>query len=301
MGKLVALVLTYNEELHIERCLKNLFKFADRIVVVDSFSTDSTIDILKSHNIEYYQREWKNYSDQYTYGTSLINENDYVFRIDADEYCDKKLVKSILNIKQNLHAFDGYYLNRYMTFIRKKIKYGGVFPVKVLRVYKNGLGSIETRWMDEHISLKENTSSKILQGHLIDDSLKNLSWWIDKHNSYASREAVDIILQNAGENIGTIANNKLNNQASIKRFLKEKIYNKFPKIAGPIIYFLYRYILRLGFLDGYKGFLFHFYQGFWYRLLVNTKLEEVKEYKKQNNMLSEKEAIKNVLSINLKS
>ncbi len=301
MPKLVALILTYNEEAHIKRCISSIKNIVDEIVVVDSFSTDSTTKILKSLNIEYYQNNWKNYASQFVYGASHINQNDYILRIDADEYCDEELLYSIETIKTRIDKFDGYYVNRWMTFIRSPISFGGVFPTEMLRIYKNSSGTIESRWMDEHIVLNAKTAStQRLKGKLIDDSLKSLSWWINKHNGYASREAVDVLLQKYGFEVDSIAKKSLSSEAGFKRFLKESVYNHLPFFVGPTLYFCYRYFVRLGFLDGVAGFNFHFFQGFWYRFLVNSKVSEVENFMKHNNV-ELIEAINEILAINLNS
>ena len=290
--------MTYNEEAHIGRCVSSIKNVVDKIVVVDSFSTDGTTQILTSLNIDYYQNSWKNYADQFAYGASHIDQYDYIFRIDADEYCDEELLRSIKAIKANIDEFDGYYIERFMTFMRSPISFGGVFPSEVLRIYKNSSGKIESRWMDEHIVLKANTASKKVKGKLIDDSLKSLSWWISKHNGYASREAVDVLMQKHGLEIDSIADKGISSEASFKRFLKESVYNRLPLFVGPALYFFYRYFLRLGFLDGAAGFQFHFYQGFWYRLLVNSKVSEVEKFMACNNAQLF-EAINEILAINL--
>ena len=290
--------MTYNEEAHIGRCVSSIKNVVDKIVVVDSFSTDGTTQALTTLGIDYHQNSWKNYADQFAYGARHIDQYDYILRIDADEYCDEELLRSIKAIKANIDEFDGYYIERFMTFMRSPISFGGVFPSEVLRIYKNSSGKIESRWMDEHIVLKANTASKKIKGKLIDDSLKSLSWWISKHNGYASREAVDVLMQKHGLEIDSIADKGISSEASFKRFLKESVYNRLPLFVGPALYFFYRYFLRLGFLDGAAGFQFHFYQGFWYRLLVNSKVSEVEKFMACNNAQLF-EAINEILAINL--
>jgi hypothetical protein len=133
---------------------------------------------------------------------------------------------------------------------------------------------------------------------LIYDSLKPLSWWINKHNGYASREALDVLLQKHGFEVDSIAKKSLLSEAAFKKFLKESVYNHLPLIVGPTLYFCYRYFVRLGFLDGVAGFNFHFFQGFWYRLLVNSKVSEVESFMTRNNVHLF-EAINEILAINI--
>ena len=175
-----------------------------------------------------------------------------------------------------------------MTFMRKKIRRGGLFPVNVIRIYRNRSGQIESRWMDEHISVGCDVKVDGLEGELVDDSKKSLSWWVDKHNAYASREAVDILLAKHGYEVGSVASWDFSDQASIKRTIKEKFYNRSPAGLRALIYFLYRYFIRFGFLDGSRGLFFHVLQGFWYRFLVDCKVLEVESLQKREGCALEK-------------
>jgi glycosyltransferase involved in cell wall biosynthesis len=277
MKKIVALVLTKNEEVHLERCLSNVKDIVDDFLIVDSFSTDRTIEIAKKFTDNIIQNEWVNYAMQFNYGLRCLpSDVGWVLRIDADEFVDDKLKRDFRKtLKLAPRNVSGFLVDRRMTFMRKKIKFGGVFPVEVLRIFRPENGFCEERWMDEHIVVTGSVSK--IKGEVVDDNLKNLSWWIDKHNSYASREAVDLlntefnILKNSSKAI-----NSLNRQASRKRFLKVYLFSKIPLGFRSFLYFSYRYFLMFGFLDGKRGFYFHFLQGFWYRCLVDAKVEEIK-------------------------
>ena len=152
--------------------------------------------------------------------------------------------------------------------------------------------------MDEHIILTDGETAKI-KGKITDNNLKPLSWWINKHNHYASREAVDLL--NLEYNFlphETIADLKLGQQSTSKRWVKEHIYAKLPKGFRAWIYFIYRYVFRLGFLDGARGAQFHILQGFWYRYLVDAKISEVKTHMRRTGR-SPIQAINDILDIDL--
>ena len=178
---------------------------------------------------------------------------------------------------------DGITLSRRIKFQGRLIKYGGVFPVRVLRLFRLGRGRCEQRWMDEHIEVKGKVQD--WGGDLIDDNLNSLTWWINKHNKYASCEAVEL-LNLEYQFIARNSDNqfKRSNQASKKRWIKDALYSKMPTGIRAAVYFLYRYIFRFGFMDGYHGFSFHFFQAFWYRYLVDAKVKEVKSYMKINSV-----------------
>jgi glycosyltransferase involved in cell wall biosynthesis len=275
--------------------LTSLDGIADSIVVIDSFSSDNTVQIAKDYGARVVQHAFVNQAQQFNWAlTQLDNNTNWVLRIDADEYLTSGLnqeIKSKLsNIKSNIN---GIYCNRRMSFQGRIIKYGGVFPVQVLRLFKFGYGECENRWMDEHIKVIGET--EYLQGEIIDDNLNSLTWWTEKHNNYATREAVDLLnLEYNFNDYDSIASFQLGKKIETKRWVKEVIYMHLPSGIRAFLYFIYRYIVCFGFLDGKAGANFHFLQGFWYRYLVDAKVGEVKIYMKRHNTSIE-EAIGNVL------
>lgn len=277
--KLVAVILTLNEELHLARCIDSLNGVADEIVVADCFSTDATLEIAQARGARVIQREWVNYATQFNWAlTQLAGDTDWVLRIDADEYLTPQLLDEIRTRLPGVGPeIDGIYCSRRMTFQGKLIRHGGVFPVRVLRLFRRGRGQCENRWMDEHIKVSGPTVD--FTGELIDDNLNNLTWWITKHNHYASREAVDLLnLEYGFMPHDSVAGLRGGSQAAVKRWVKEVVYVRMPPGFRAFAYFFYRYVIRLGFLDGRAGTAFHFLQGFWYRYLVDAKVVEVRRH-----------------------
>ena len=297
--RLSIVVLTKNEEIHLERCLRSVNKLAQEIVVVDCGSTDRTFEIAKNYGAKFVHNVWINYSSQFKFGVANVSSScDWVMRLDADEYLTERLQNSIRDFLCD-PAPDvlGAYFPRRMAFMGRLIKHGGIFPAYMLRLFRNGRGEIEDRWMDEHIKVEGKTV--VLEGELIDDNLNSLTWWTEKHNKYASREAVDMLnLEFVFMKRDSVASVKGGSQAGLKRWVKEKIYALLPTGLRALAYFLYRYLVRLGFLDGREGTMFHLLQGFWYRYLVDCKVHEVKEYMSKNQV-DVKVAIKNVLDIDV--
>ena len=293
-----AVILTFNEEKHLARCLASLEGVVNNIFVIDCFSTDATVEIAEKNNAKVLQREWINYATQFNWALTQICDSDWVLRIDADEIVSPNLADQIkLKLPTVSEQVNGIYVNRRMTFIGNDIRYGGVFPIQVLRFFRHGYGECENRWMDEHIKVRGDTLR--IDGEIIDDNLNSLTWWTDKHNKYASREAIDLL--NLEFNFiahDTVAELKKGNQAGLKRWLKEKVYARLPLGFRSFIYFLYRYIFRLGFLDGQPGLAFHFLQGFWYRYLVDAKVIEVKQHYEKYGVSIE-DSIECVLNVKL--
>ena len=299
--KLTVIILTFNEERHLARCIASVQAIASEIIVADCFSTDATLDIARAHNARVIQRQWLNYATQFNWAlTQLDADTDWVLRIDADEVLTPALVAEMQSRLPTIRPeIDGVYCGRRMTFQGRLIRHGGVFPVRVLRLFRAGRGQCENRWMDEHIKVAGPTLD--LQGEIIDDNLQSLTWWTAKHNSYASREAVDLLnLEYHFMPHDSVARLRGGKQAGVKRWLKEQVYARLPGGFRAFAYFCYRYVIRLGFLDGQAGTAFHFLQGFWYRYLVDAKVAEVKRYIAASGC-NVVEAIERVLEIRLKA
>lgn len=281
MSNISVVILTYNEEIHIERCIRSLLPISDEIFVVDSFSTDKTVEICESLGAKVYKNPWKNYADQFQWGLDNCPiKTEWVMRMDADEYIESDLIDEInTELFKVPKDINGLYIRRKYIFLEKWIKHGATYPLNLLRIWRTGKGRIESRWMDEHIVLEGEAKTGQLVGHIVDHNLNNTRWWVDKHNKYADREMIDILdkkYQLFSNDDSLKADNKLT-QAKIVRIIKEKVYNGLPIFVRPLLYFLYRYFLRLGFLDGTSGFAFHFMQGYWYRSLVDLRVYEAEK------------------------
>ena len=298
--KLTVLVLTFNEELHLARCLQSILPLTNDIVVVDCFSQDQTVAIAKQYGARVLERAWENnHSTQVNWAlTQLPADTEWVMRIDADEYLTSELITQIKEVLPTLALnIEGVSCIRKMVFQGKLIEHGGVGANRVLRIFRYGKGQSEARWMDEHIKIGGRSVN--LSGILIDDNLRPLSWWIEKHNNYSSREAVDLLnLKYRFSGTNSVASLKSSTSIGAKRWIKENIYAKLPGGLRAWTYYVWRYILMMGFLDGAKGAQFHFLQALWYRSLVDAKVAEVERYM-TNHKVDPTVAIQKVLGISL--
>jgi len=296
---LTLVMLTLNEERHIRRALDSVSGIADRILVVDSGSTDRTCEIGREMGARVVRNPWVNYATQFNWALDqLPPDTEWVLRLDADEIVMPQL-KAEITAKLDVLGPDtaGVYVSRRIAFLGRPIRWGGVFPVRVLRLFRYAQARCENRWMDEHIRVDGPTAE--FQGEILDDNLNSLGWWTDKHNAYASREVVDLLnLEFGFMRHETVADLRGGQQAGVKRWLKENLYALLPGGVRAAAYFLYRYVLRLGFLDGREGAAFHVLQGFWYRFLVDAKLAEVRRYMKRHDV-DAASAIDRVLGIKI--
>jgi hypothetical protein len=208
------------------------------------------------------------------YAEEVANINTkWILRIDADERLTEdssKELEELCNANDDTNV-NGIIVRFKVNFMGKDLKHGGIYPIRVLRVYKNGKGHIEERNMDEHIILTEGRSVEMKNDSLHCD-YNNLGVWIDKHNKYSTREAEDYFKSLQEREDGS----KLRGNAKIKRFVKFGIYYKLPMGMRAYLYYFYRYYLKFGFLDGKEGKIFAFMQAYWYRFLVDAKIYEKK-------------------------
>lgn len=279
MLDLSVIILTYNEELHIRRCLENVASIAKDIYIIDSFSTDKTLDIAKEYpSVHILQNKWENnYAQQFNWGLEHSNiSTEWVLRLDADEYLLPELVEELQKKLPTLpEDVTGIIFNRRHIFMGKWMR-RGIYPVKLLRAFRYGKGMCEQRLMDEHIQLTEGRAVEF-EHDFCDHNLNNLSWFCHKHVNYAIREAVDLLdmeldLTGAAESDN---DKEISPQALAKRMKKHK-YARQPLFWRSFAYFCYRYFLKGACLDGKVGFIWTFLQGWWYRTLVDAKVYEIK-------------------------
>ena len=278
---IAVMILTYNESIHLARALRHIEALAREVFVIDSYSTDDTVEIARSFGAEVLQHPFQNQARQFQWAMDNVPVTaQWVMRLDADEIIEADLCREIVARLPSLPPdVTGIYLNRKTIFQGRFIRHGGRYPLMLLRAWRRGKARMEDRWMDEHIYLLEGRSVAF-SGGFADDNLNDLAYFTEKHNNYASREALDVV--NRRLNLwelepGVLAGESGKRQAGIKRLMKEKVFNRMPFQLSALTYFLYRYIVRLGFLDGSEGLVYHVLQGFWYRFLVGAKVREIEK------------------------
>lgn len=272
-------VLTYNEELHIERCIRSLLPYAKDVWVIDSFSTDRTVDLAEELGAKVVKHPFENQAQQFNWAICNCDiQGEWIWRVDADEYISDELGKKVEEVIASCDDdVNGIYVNKAIVFKGRKLKHGGWYPAPQIKVIRKGFGESENKVMDEHLII---TSGQTIRVHAdqTDENLHDLTWWTDKHNRYASREALNMLLMQFGLDADAegVAARLLGNDAERKRWFKVR-YARMPLFLRPFLYFLFRYVLKLGFLDGREGFIWHVLQGFWYRFLVDAKIYEMKQ------------------------
>lgn len=265
-------ILTSNEEIHIERLLKNIAPIAKSIYIIDSLSTDRTLEIAQEFkNIYCIQHEWPgNQATQFNWALDNIDiKTKWIMRLDADEYLSQDLIdrlrRDLPSLPEEVSAIS---LRLQHNFLGKKLK-GGTGNVYITRIFRNGKAAYEERLMDERFVVFEGETVR-WDEPFVDDNLNDLTWWTTKHNGYATREAMALLDEEFG-----LSNLELD--SSSKSNKKKSIYLRLPLFWRSFSYFIYRYFFRGGFLEGKRGFIWCFLQGWWYRTLVDAKIYEVKK------------------------
>ncbi len=281
MTDITAIILTKNEEVNIERCIRSIENVADRICVVDSGSTDRTVEIARELGAEIYEHPFKHYAAQFNWAVENVNlTTKWVYRIDADECVTPELAKEIVDECRKHHDDDvnGFLMKHKLYFLGRYLTHGGAYPFLKITVYKPEFGAFEDRAMGEHVVLSEGRCLQFKNDCLHYDC-KNLNAFIDKHNWYATREVQDYFDRQA----------KLNQQSELYELaentkkLRDGFYYKLPKFFRARLYYWYRYYVKMGFLDGTPGRVYAFIQAYMYRYIVDAKLYEAEINKEQGS------------------
>lgn len=266
-----AIVLTYNEERNLPDCLTSLSGWTARVFVVDSGSTDRTTAIARelgatvvSHRFEHYgaQRNWAL--------DTLPIDTPWVLNVDADERVTPELRASIAGaVERDDQAVLGYLVSRRTMFMGRWIRHGGHYPAWHLRLFRTGVGRCEERLYDQHFHVPGRVER--LPGDLVDTLTPDVATFVRRHVRWAELEANE---QESAIATGRVPARLRSGNAIERRRWLRNAYNRLPLFVRPVLYFLYRYVLRLGVLDGREGLVFHFLQGFWYRMMVDALLFE---------------------------
>lgn len=285
MVPLTVVILTKDEEVNIAQALQSVIGWAHDIFILDSGSIDRTCEIAKSFGARVFYRQFDNYANQRNYAIQKLPiETEWMLFLDADEYLSEKLKFEIFEVLSKKEtSVDGYYIKYRFYFMGKWIKYGGYYPTYILRLFRRSKASI-SREMNEHVYVEGFTEN--LKNDFIHNDLKGFSFWLNKHIYYAALEAKELMKSkkmNEFKNEVSFAN-FWGSQAQRKRWVREHIWNKMmPPLVRPFIYFVYRYIFRLGFLDGRVGLVFHLLHGLFYPLIIDVKYLELKRNDAKEN------------------
>ncbi len=287
---LTTIILTFNSQSSIDRVIEACQPLSTRVLVVDSYSSDTTPDQVRSHGCEWVQHEFENYSLQRNWAQAYadLDPESWVLHLDSDEVLSPELAQSMrVGLADPNPEIDGFLIQRLSYFLGKPLRYGYINPSWHLRLYRAGQGFCEDRLYDQHFVVPGPTQR--LSGLLLDLQEVSLEKWIGSHNRWSTAEAEQVRQQlvrlrsrstpepqetSEVEPDRRLPETWTGDQRMRRRWLKNHLYYQSPPFLRAFLFFLYSYILRLGFLDGRVGLIYNVLQVFWFRFLVDAKLAE---------------------------
>lgn len=279
------LILAYNEELHLPRLLSSIEDLNAAVYLLDSGSSDETLKIATRYGAQVKQHPFVNHPQQWHHALTIFDiQTPWVIGLDADQVISPELKQRLLEFKdQDYPHIDGIYFNRKNYFKGKWIKHGGFYPFYLLKMFRYAKGYSDLNEQMDHRFIVQGKTAIWKDGYLVEENLKenSISFWIDKHNIYSgllAKEEVERRLLLRTQAVRPLFWGTPDQRTA---WLK-KLWWQMPLFIRPVLYFTYRYIFRLGILDGYQGLIFHFLQGFWFRLIVDVKIKEITQVHEQH-------------------
>lgn len=275
-AQLSVFVLTRNEEQNLEACLQSLIGWCSDIHLVDSFSSDGTLEIAARYGVKVHQHAFEGHTKQRAWALqNLPFRNAWVFALDADHRVTPELQKELVEVfGRQPEGVDGFFVKRRQIFRGRWIRFGGYYPKYQLKLFKHTNAYLDDHEFDYRFYVNGKT------GKLKHDILEanqnewRISFFVEKHNKFATEQAIEEIKRKRNEIQYLVKVSPFGNPDQRILWLKTK-WNSLPLYLRPFLLFVYRYFLRFGFLDGKEGFIFHFLQSFWFRLLVDVRREEL--------------------------
>lgn len=269
---LAIILLTHNEESKLPDCLESVAGLGDETFVVDSGSTDRTVEIALAAGATVVEHPFENYAAQRNWAQQhLPIRSQWVLHLDADERPTPELVDEILRtLRQPSVEVDGFLLRRRTVFMGRWIRHGGHYPSYHLRLFRRGKGSCEERRYDQHFIVDGDVAR--MKNDYIDVVMSDLTSWSHRHVGWAKQEAKEM-LDGRGR-ARQVRERLLGSPIERRRWMRVRLYGRAPMFTRALAYWAYRYLFRLGFLDGREGLIFHFLHGFWYRFLVDAMIHE---------------------------
>ena len=283
------IILTFNSADSLPATLASVAALSDDIHIVDSGSTDATLDIARAANAHILNHPFTNYGTQRNWAIdSIAPRYSWQLHLDADERLTPKLRAQILALPEsplvnNLPA-EGFFLPRYLQFMGRLLRHN-LAPTWHMRLFLNGAGRCEQREYDQHFLCSGLTAR--LTHAMIDDIRMPLTEWTHRHNRWADAEVREILRQREARRqsqsspgqpkLDQVQPSLLGNSIQRKRALRA-YYDNFPLFVRPFALFLYRYLLMGGFLDGTEGLIFCILQTLWFRFLIDAKLYEATQF-----------------------
>jgi len=273
--ELACFILTYNEEKNIRRCLESLSGWTKEIFIVDSFSTDRTLEIAREFTDKIFQRPFRVHAEQWGWAVqNLPFSCQWCLALDADQSISGQLREEIESIfsKDIPDEVNGYYLNRRQFFQGRWIRFGGYYPKYMLKLFKIKEVSVDGKELVDN-RFYVNGKKVRLKHDFIEDNRNedDIVFWLEKHLRYIRLKAQEIVAHRQKKGSWLVKPSFFGDPIQ-RVFWMTDFYYSLPLYVRPLLYFIWRYFILLGFLDGPQGFFIHFLQGYWYRLMIDLEI-----------------------------
>ncbi len=285
-------ILTYNEEMHLPRLLQSIASLNAPVFILDSGSTDDTVAIGESFGATFLQHPFENHPKQWDYALRNFDiQTPWVIGLDADHIVTPELLERLTNFRdEDYQGINGIYFNRKNFFKGKWLRHGGYYPFYQLKLIRYDVGYSDLNENMDHRFVVPGQTLVWKDGHILEENLKEnqISFWIAKHNRYSDQVAHEEV-----ERIQQIRSQTVKphfwGSPDERRARLKQLWWQLPRYTRPMLYFIYRMFFQLGILDGRTGVIFHFLQGFWFRLVVDIKIDELLRQQKIEQQASRRQ------------
>lgn len=272
------IILTYNEEMHLPRLLQSIADLNAPVFILDSGSTDSTLAIAGQFGAQTAQHPFVNHPQQWDQALKVFSiQTPWIICLDADQVVSETLKQKLRNFNSEDYAnIDGIYFNRKFVFKSKWIKHGGYYPFYLLKMFRYGVGYSDLNENMDHRFVVPGNTTIWKDGIVLEENFKEnkISFWLDKHNRYS-----DLVAQEEVERMRSMRAQTVKpiffGSPDERTAWRKQLWWKLPRYMRPVLYLTQRMIFQLGFLDGRTGIIYHFLQSFWFRLIVDVKIDEL--------------------------
>jgi glycosyltransferase involved in cell wall biosynthesis len=275
---LTVVVLTFNEESNLPACLASVAELGAQLVVVDSGSTDRTCEVARRHGAAVVQHPFTTHSAQWKWALDHVPiHTPWVLALDADQRVTAELLQELRDLDSPRFAgVAGAFVARRQVFRGRWIRHGGYYPKYLLKLFRRDRVRLSLDDLVDHHFVVDGATTK-LNGDIIEANTKedDIAFWIEKHNRYAAllaREELQWRRRGHRPSFGDLVSDDPDRRTSALK----SVWRRMPLYVRPFAYFLHRYVLRLGFLDGKQGAIFHFLQAFWFRMLVDINIDDLR-------------------------
>lgn len=267
---LAVVILTRDEELHVERAVRNVAGWAGQVFVLDSHSRDRTCEIASAAGATVVQQPFESHRRQREFALrDLPVTTEWLAFLDADELFTDEIKTEIAEaLRSAPPEVAGFFLKRRFYWMNRWIRHGGIYPTWILRLVRRERAFMEPREINEHLGVHGET--RRLQHDFLHVDLRTISDWLERHNRYGSLEALHLH-RTSRTSAKRMPARLLGPQHQRKEWVRQRIFDRLPALLKPFAFFFYVYVLRLGFLDGRAGFVYHVLWGFCYPFETATK------------------------------